>query len=461
MAIVEVWSSVLGVDDLATTDDLLARSTDQEAVIDAVSLINQRFAADLMLFELFELRTGEQLAAALRSRGVRAPAGVPPSRAVRGGSRSQRLWNATYRFADPRRAGDFDTAGWFAARAPVPMPDRWMREWLDTTVARLELLSPRAVLDVGCGSGMILSKLSPGCEHYVGVDFAEEAVARLRARIRADPASAHVDVLVADASRAAAAGDTPDLVILNSVVQYFPDRRYLDQTMAAFGAVLAPNGAVFLGDLHNRRLAFAERLSAHVVRAPVDVRADQLVDEVEQAVAVGAELALSVDDVVTLAPNLTCRALVRRGRFPTTMNRFRFDALLSAAPPAQKASEVDISWSAGTELTLGDADTMVVRSVPDARTIGFARLADELRTARPGATLADCRERVDSTGSIDPNALWTWGDVNGVGVAVAPGAAPGLVDVAFWRGRDEWAAAALLRGAVPESRDRSGAAGRS
>lgn len=488
-AVVEVWAAVLDRDDLTTTDDLVAWSADQATVIDAVSLTNQLLGAGLTVLEVLEHRTAKRVADTLRSRGVREPGRVPPPvGTTRGGGivveRSRRMWNTTYRFADPRRDGDFDTAGWFQTHVPVPMADEQMREWLDTTVARLELLSPRGVLDIGCGSGMVLMRLARACEHYVGVDLAEEAVARLRTRTRADPAFAHVDVAVADARHAAAVvvAGPYDLVLLNSVIQYFPGRRYLAETLESVGSVLAPRGSVFLGDVHNHDLTFAERLVALAGGAPGGTSAVRIREEVARSVADGTELGLSVGDldglVTAWRPDGAVRVLVRRGRHPTTMNRFRYDALLSTGPLPGRVPDGELRWSPRSGVPALEAltrlpekaDTVVVRSVPDARTVEWVRLADELRDAPVGATLADCRARVHGADAVDPDELWAWGDERGVGVAVAPGATPGLVDVALWRGRDEWAASTLLRPVaatsesasdspnpwrVPQSRDRS------
>lgn len=411
-AVVEVWCAVLGVEQVGPADDLAARVPDREVLIDAVSLTNQWLGGDLTVPESLELRTAARMAAVLRRRGVRAP-GVPARAPVPsvhpGEDHVRRLWNATYRFATPGRDTDFDTAGWFAPEAPVPMGDAAMREWLDTTVARLSLLAPSRVLDLGCGTGMVLSRLAPMCESYVGVDFADAAVIRLRNWLCARPTLAHVDVVVADAEYGpAAAGGRYDLVLLNSVIQYFPNRDYLVRTIEAARSVLALSGAVFLGDVRNAALA--------------------------PSAGPTAELTLTAADLAELVPDASVRVLVRRGRFPTPMNRLRFDALLSFDPIPARRPANELTWPAGTHGAAFDAltglvadldTTLVVRSVPDTRT----------SDGRP--------DELDAT--VHPDRIWRWGDARGIGVAVAPGATAGRVDIAFWRGRDEWATASLLR----------------
>ena len=59
-----------------------------------------------------------------------------------------------------------------------------------------------------------------------------------------------------------------DVVVLNSVVQYFPDERYLLDVLAQARRVLAPGGAIFVGDVRNLDLQAAWCASVELHRAP-------------------------------------------------------------------------------------------------------------------------------------------------------------------------------------------------
>ena len=41
----------------------------------------------------------------------------------------------------------------------------------DATVERIRELRPRPILQLGCGTGLLLFRLAPGCEAYTGTDF--------------------------------------------------------------------------------------------------------------------------------------------------------------------------------------------------------------------------------------------------------------------------------------------------
>src|SRR5690606_33588019 len=115
-------------------------------------------------------------------------------------------------------------AGWNSMYDGLPIPVEEMREWRGNTVRRIRGLGPaRRVLEIGVGSGLILSRIAPDCDEYWGTDLSAEAIAALRART--DLPGVHL--------RAQPAHDTTglperhfDTVVINSVAQYFPGADY-------------------------------------------------------------------------------------------------------------------------------------------------------------------------------------------------------------------------------------------
>ncbi len=101
------------------------------------------------------------------------------------------------------------------------------------------------MLEIGVGSGLILSRIAPGCEEYWGTDLSEEAVRALRAQVDAVPGLAgrvHLS--------ARPAHDTDglpkeffDTVVLNSVAQYFPGAGYLADVLARRRRTAGPRRA--------------------------------------------------------------------------------------------------------------------------------------------------------------------------------------------------------------------------
>ena len=252
--------------------------------------------------------------------GPRGPAGRPAARRVRRArrwtararaadetsrSRSGRTCtNCSTRRPDPRAGREQPAgfrenfAGWNSMYDGLPIPVDEMREWRDATVDRIEELAPRRVLEIGVGSGLILSRLAPGCEAYWGTDLSEEAVRALRAQVDAVPELAGRVEL-----RAQPAHDTAglpegyfDTVVINSVAQYFPSADYLADVLRAAAELLAPGGRLFVGDVRNARLLRCLRAAVETRRAgdgPEDKQA--LRTAVERSVAWEGELLLDPD----------------------------------------------------------------------------------------------------------------------------------------------------------------------
>ena len=79
----------------------------------------------------------------------------------------------------------FDITGWNSSYTGQPIPAGEMREWVEETVGRVRALHPQAVLEIGCGTGLLLLRLAPEASDYVGVDFSKAVLGQLRATLDA------------------------------------------------------------------------------------------------------------------------------------------------------------------------------------------------------------------------------------------------------------------------------------
>ena len=69
-----------------------------------------------------------------------------------------------------------DFRGWNSSLTDEPIPLEEMVEWRSATVDRIMALRPRRVLEIGVGSGLVLSQIAPQCDQYVATDFSAVAV---------------------------------------------------------------------------------------------------------------------------------------------------------------------------------------------------------------------------------------------------------------------------------------------
>ncbi|MBV9775101.1 MAG: amino acid adenylation domain-containing protein, partial [Gemmatimonadetes bacterium] len=77
----------------------------------------------------------------------------------------------------------FNIVGWNSSYTGEPIPDVEMREWVEHAADRIRALRPRRVLEIGCGTGLLLFRVAPETEEYWGADFAATAIAYLRAQL--------------------------------------------------------------------------------------------------------------------------------------------------------------------------------------------------------------------------------------------------------------------------------------
>ena len=317
----------------------------------------------------------------------------------------------------------FRIAGWNSSYTGEPIPACDMAEWVETTVAELLALKPEHVLEIGCGSGLLLARVAPVCRSYLGTDVASEAVAHIRHLRDSLPELANVSAMqrAADDFSGLSAGSF-DLVILNSVVQYFPSVEYLLRVLAGAVRVLKPGGVIVLGDLRSQPLLAAYHASVQLHQAADDLSRAELASRVQQRMADEEELLLDPALFQALPHHLPqikwVGVRLKRGKSHNELTRFRYQVLLRIGKPDGPLAEAHAwpskdwqrdGWSIGAlrdHLRQQGPDRLLLRNLPNGRLQAEARTLDWLASSRhdtAGPWREQLREQVDG---IDPEALW-------------------------------------------------------
>ncbi|WP_374117444.1 amino acid adenylation domain-containing protein [Streptomyces sp. RKAG293] len=244
----------------------------------------------------------------------------------------QELYDSVYTSATKTVFGE-NFASWNSSYDGRPIPLEEMREWRDTTVERIRTLRPRRVLEIGVGTGLLLSQLAPECDEYWGTDFSPTVIKDLQAQVDNDPV-----LLPRVRLRTQAAhdfGSLPDnhfdTIVLNSVAQYFPNAGYLEQVLHHAVRALAPGGAVFVGDVRNPRLLRTFTTAVQAARAD-DADPAAIRRAVEQSLVLGKELLIDPEYFTTLTHHIPDIAgtdiQLKRGTAHNELTRYRYDATL-------------------------------------------------------------------------------------------------------------------------------------
>ncbi len=322
--------------------------------------------------------------------------------------------------ADPT----FHIASWDSSYTGEAIPAVQMHEWVDRIVERIRSFAPRRVLEIGCGTGLLLFRLAPHCEAYWGTDISKVALEHVRAH--AGPLGLE-QVTTLERGGDDFSGlepDSFDAVVLNSIVMDFPSPDYLVRVLEGASRVVRPGGFIFVGDVRNRRTLEMFSSSVQLHRAPAGWSAEQLREAVSKQMEMEEELVIDPAFFVHLRERLERIGHVeiglKRGSYANEMVRFRYNAMLFVKDGSEQPEfdgrrldwEADGLSLAALERILSEEQPagLAVARVPNGRTWADGCMLERLREVEAEATvdaLRAERERIlrDQPG-VDPEDLW-------------------------------------------------------
>ncbi|WP_431934597.1 methyltransferase, partial [Nonomuraea jabiensis] len=240
------------------------------------------------------------------------------------------LYESVYAGASSGTDWGEEFTGWDSSITGEPIRVEQMRIWRDAAVDNVLRHGPQRVLEIGAGSGLLLSRIAPRVEEYWATDLSPHAIARLSAltgewsqvRLRCQPA---------DDTSGLPAGHF-DTIVVNSVVQYFPSAGYLADVLDGLAGLLAPGGRIVVGDV--RRWGTLRLLQEQVQRAKLPDASEAVIRAaVEHAVLVEKELLLEPGwfDQWAAERGFTAEVALKRGAYRNELVVHRYEVTLHAS----------------------------------------------------------------------------------------------------------------------------------
>ncbi|MEH1861773.1 MAG: amino acid adenylation domain-containing protein [Nostoc sp.] len=334
----------------------------------------------------------------------------------------QTLYEKIYSQTPTHQNQTFNIIGWNSSYTGKLIPEEQMREWVEYTVERIQELQPQRVLEIGCGSGLLLSLIAPYCTQYWATDFSQQALKYIEQLKMSVPGLEKVKLLkkMADNFEDIEAGSF-DTVILNSVIQYFPCIDYLLQVLEGAVRSVDNGGCIFVGDVRSLPLLEAYHASVELYRATDKLSRSQLLSIVRSRMANEQELVIDPAFFIALQQHLPqighVQILPKRGVHHNELTRFRYDVILhigKRVPSTKNIQWLDwqLHWTSTSIrqfLQVTEPKIIGWRHVPNARLETEIKTLKWLASKEKPDTVKEWRSSLkqQSAVGIDPEELWS------------------------------------------------------
>ncbi|CAH2574051.1 Linear gramicidin synthase subunit D [Planktothrix rubescens] len=305
----------------------------------------------------------------------------------------QEVFNKAY-FQPQTPENDFtlNLAGWNDSYTGEPIPQNLMEEWRDKTVEQILELAPKRVWEIGCGTGMLLFKIAPHCQTFIGTDFSTKALQYVQENLTSQNLEKKVTLKQSPANQFE--GIVPqsyDLVILNSVIQYFPSVDYLLAVLDGVINSIETGGKILIGDVRNFKLLEAFHTAVEFYRADDDLSIKELRQRIRNSLRTEEELLIDPNLFIYLKqkyPRISqVQIELKRGYNQTEMNRFRYDVVLYLDQPQTLVTQWQwLDWQVEklnlktiqNILNTQEPDLLGIENIPNIRLISEMVLLEKI-----------------------------------------------------------------------------------
>lgn len=299
-------------------------------------------------------------------------------------------------------------------------------EWNVESTRRIKEIGAKNIVEIGCGGGQFITDLAPTAENYFATDYSEVAINYINEKIKAQPEKwKNVTAVVAEANDFSKIADqSPDLILINSVIQYFPNVKYLFNVIEQ-AANTVKEGCIFVGDVQSHSALKMHHASDQLLHSSDDLSISGFEERVTRRMTIEDELSIDPEFfyfVKTEIPQIThVEVQLRKGRYVNETTKYHYDVWLYInSPVIVKEPEEVIDWQIfkgfselEDKLVQLPLKTIIVNNIPNQRVWNDYSLIHVLEELPSSGTVADIKAGLGKNISdltFDPNVFWGLGN---------------------------------------------------
>lgn len=320
----------------------------------------------------------------------------------------------------------FDFSGWKSSYTGKQIPNKEMMEWLNNTSRRILELHPSNVLEIGCGTGLIMYKIISQIQSYIGIDLSEIAIEELKNNIKSNKKlKEKAKVFQGSAEHLEKfKGKKFDTIIINSVIMFFDSEEYLTNVINECLELLTENGCLFIGDIIDYNLLKMFRTSINFFKT-VNGNAGELRELIRQDCIRVKDLLVApqyFEKLLEINCNISGIEMHLKDMHSINeISKFRYDVIIHKSlqndlKRESKVERLDFETINTKENGLNDVfqkgmNSFVIHNIPNKLTSCDACLLQLLENAERQKNILEIKDemKVYQDGGILPYELYQYG----------------------------------------------------
>lgn len=327
----------------------------------------------------------------------------------------EEIYEAPLKINDPT----FNTAGWRDSYSGNLIPEVEIRELVNNTIERILSLKPSNVLEIGCGTGLLLFPLAPLCKKYWGTDISLQGISYIKNIVKNNHHFQNIELQHKSAEKINELNNQYfDTIIINSVIQYFPNIQYLTDVIEKSINLLRETGKIFIGDIRNLDLLQEFHASKCFKLMPSNTSCKTFKAKLLESMTNEDQLLISPSffrGLKSKFPQIKhIQIQPRRGVHSNELILFRYDAILhiNTSLPIRKVNwlQWNQEWSLNKikeHIKLKQPEILAFRNIPNKRLIELTKKLELINNSYPQQYISSVYSSLEfqSSCSLDPEEV--------------------------------------------------------